>query len=142
MTTLKNTNGYYEFPSNLQGNPLNEDVSTFTTGQINDHVRSITNELPGLVGNTPGVSNLRDFPNASEYGRKFVKHSGPIGLASYLINRKDINISSLHQFSEILLVGSGKGVVSISFIKEFNWYRSSMKMYNLLSKKYAKILLK
>ena len=27
-------------------------------------------------------------------------------------------------------------------IKQFNWYRSSMKMYNLLSKKYAKILLK
>ena len=60
----------------------------------------------------------------------------------YKIHRTDINISSLHQFSEILLVGSGKGVVSISFIKQFNWYRSSMKMYNLLSKKYSKILLK
>ena len=29
-----------------------------------------------------------------------------------------------------------------TFIKQFNWYRSSMKMYNLLSKKYSKILLK
>ena len=98
--TVKNANGYYEFPSNLQGNPLNDDVSTFTTGQINDHVRSITNELPGLVGNTPGVSNLRDYPNASEYGRKFVKHSGPIGLASYLINRKDINIIKAIKYSQ------------------------------------------
>ena len=60
----------------------------------------------------------------------------------YKIYRTDINISSLHQFSEILLVGSGKGVVSISFIKQFNWYRSSMKIYNFLSKKYSKILLK
>ncbi len=60
----------------------------------------------------------------------------------YKNHRTDINISSLHQFSEILLVGSGKGVVSISFIKQFNWYRSSMKMYNLLLKKYSKILLK
>ena len=60
----------------------------------------------------------------------------------YKIYRTDINISSLHQFSEILLVGSGKGVVSISFIKQFNWYRSSMKIYNFLSKKYLKILLK
>ena len=60
----------------------------------------------------------------------------------YKIHRTDINISSLHQFSEILLVGSGKGVVSISFIKQFNWYRSSMKIYNFLSKKYSKILLK
>ena len=60
----------------------------------------------------------------------------------YKIYRTDINISSLHQFSEILLVGSGKGVVSISFIKQFNWYRSSIKIYNFLSKKYSKILLK
>ena len=60
----------------------------------------------------------------------------------YKIHRTDINISSLHQFSEILLVGSGKGVVSISFIKQFNWYRSSMKIYNFLSKKYSKILMK
>ena len=70
--TVKNANGYYEFPTNLQGNPLNDEVSTFTTGQINDHVKSITSELPEWQGRTPGVSNLRDFPNASDYGRKFL----------------------------------------------------------------------
>ena len=98
--TVKNANGFYEMPSNLQGNPLNDDVTTFTTGQINDHVKSITSELPGLVGNTPGISNLRDFPNASEYGRKFVKHSGPIGLATYLLNKKDVNIISAIKYSQ------------------------------------------
>ena len=90
--TVKNDNGHYEFPTNLQGNPLNSEVGTFTTGQINDHVKSITSELPGWIGQTPGVSNLRDFPDASKYGRKFLKHSGPIGLSSYLLNRNDINV--------------------------------------------------
>ena len=90
--TVKNDNGHYEFPTNLQGNPLNSEVSTFTTGQINDHVKSITSELPDWIGQTPGVSNLRDFPDASKYGRKFLKHSGPIGLSSYLLNRNDVNV--------------------------------------------------
>jgi hypothetical protein len=30
--TVKNSNGYYEFPYNLERNPLNEDVSEFTLG--------------------------------------------------------------------------------------------------------------
>ena len=99
-------------PSNLQGNPLNDDVTTFTTGQINDHVKSITSELPGLVGNTPGISNLRDFPNASEYGRKFVKHSGPIGLATYLLNKKDVNIISAIKYSQNEYTKFKRGFVS------------------------------
>ena len=41
-----------------------------------------------------------------------------------------------------LLVGSGKAVVSISSIKKLNWYRSSMKIYNFLSRKYSKLLIK
>ena len=90
--TEKNSNGHYEFPTNLQANPLNAEISTFTLGQVTDHVKSITDELPGIQGQTPGVSNLRDFPNASTYGRKFLQHSGSIALSTYLVCRKDINI--------------------------------------------------
>jgi len=88
----KNSNGYYEFPTNLQSNPLNEKITSFTVGQVTDHVKSITNELDNIVGITPGVSNLRDFPDATLYGRKFLQHSGPIPLASYLLNRTDVNL--------------------------------------------------
>ena len=58
------------------------------------------------------------------------------------IYKTDIIISNLSKFDEILLVGSGKGVVSISSIKKLNWYRSSMKIYNFLSRKYSKLLIK
>ena len=60
----------------------------------------------------------------------------------YKFQKIDIIISNLSKFDEILLVGSGKGVVSISSIKKLNWYRSSMKIYNFLSKKYSKLLIK
>ena len=52
------------------------------------------------------------------------------------------NLNQASKFDEILLVGSGKGVVSISSIKKLNWYRSSMKIYNFLSRKYSKLLIK
>ena len=68
---------------------------------------------------------------------------------AYLLNsiskrilKEDIFISNLNEFSEIILVGSGKGVISISSIKDLNWYRSSLKMYNLLDKIYSRVLLK
>ena len=92
--TDKNANGHYEFPTNLQSNPLNDKVVTFTVGQVTDHVKSITNELTDIQGVTPGVSNLRDFPNATLYGRKFLQHSGPMVLSSYLLNNKEVNLIS------------------------------------------------
>ena len=57
-----------------------------------------------------------------------------------IIQKKDITISSISNFTEIILVGSGKGVVSLSSIEELNWNRSSKKMYNLVNQKYLKLL--
>ena len=39
--TKKNANGVYEIASNLEHNPLNNNVSSFTLGEVNDHVLSI-----------------------------------------------------------------------------------------------------
>ena len=90
--TPKNANGHYEFPTNLQSNPLNAKTTKFTVGQVTDHVKSITNELVDIEGVTPGVSNLRDFPNASAYGRKFLQHSGPMPLASFLLDNRQVDL--------------------------------------------------
>ena len=58
----------------------------------------------------------------------------------YKIKKVDILISNFYEYSEILLVGSGKGVVSISSIDQLNWYRSSLKMYKSILKEYSKVL--
>ena len=52
------------------------------------------------------------------------------------ITKKDIFIKSLFEYEEIILVGSGKGVVSINNIKGTSWRRKSSKIYRFLSKIY------
>ena len=88
----KNENGKYEFPINLQNNPLNENVVDFTYGEVNDHVASIIENVNNFSGKFPGLSNLRDIGDLSEYGTKFVQHSGALPLAMYHITNKNFNI--------------------------------------------------
>ena len=113
-----NNNGYYEIPINLQNNPLNETVETFTLGEVRDHVNSIidniynpeigndatdidnlpyaknSNDIKGVtfIGTFPGTSNLRDLGNITQYGTKFVQHSGPLSLSLYHITSESNNI--------------------------------------------------
>ena len=54
--------------------------------------------------------------------------------------KKDIFIDSLNMYDEIILIGSGKGVVSINSIKKPFWKRKSLKNYRILSKIYQKAI--
>ena len=45
---------------------------------------------------------------------------------------------SLKQFDEILLIGSGKGVVSTSYIVDSNWKRRKNKIFNSMYKTFEK----
>ena len=90
--TVKNSNGYYEFPYNLERNPLNEDITQFTLGEVIDHVDSMLEDLPNFTGKFLGPNNLRDLGDLDRYGKRFVKHSGPINLPLYHVTSKDFNI--------------------------------------------------
>jgi len=87
----KNSNGFYEVPINLEKNPLNENIVQFTLGEVNDHVDSMVQDLPNFAGTYPGSSNLRDLGNTTSFGRRFVKHSGPLSLAMYHITDRTAN---------------------------------------------------
>ena len=52
------------------------------------------------------------------------------------IIKKDILVSSLKDFDEIILIGSGKGVASVKTINQINWKRKSLIFYNILSQHY------
>ena len=54
------------------------------------------------------------------------------------IIKKDIYLRELNHFDEILLVGSGKGVVSTSYILDRNWRRKKTKVFNLMNKTFKK----
>jgi hypothetical protein len=90
--TKKNTNGYYEFPVNLEHNPNNINLTTFTLGEVNDHVFSMIEDLPNFAGIFPGNSNLGSLGNINVVGKKFVQHAGPINNPLYHITTKEANV--------------------------------------------------
>ena len=98
--SIKNSNGYYEFPYNLERNPLNDDVSEFTLGEVIDHVDSMLEDIPGYNGSYLGSSNLRDLGDLDRYGKRFVKHSGPINLPLYHVTNKNYNIIKALRYSK------------------------------------------
>jgi hypothetical protein len=87
-----NSNGHYEIPVNLQNNPVNNEILEFTLGEVIDHVSSIVENLNEFSGIYPGDGNLRDLPNSTAYGTKFVQHSGPLGLGLYHITIEANNV--------------------------------------------------
>jgi len=105
-----NSNGFYEIPVNLKNNPLNSDIVDFTLGEVIDHVDSIIDNIymedadsieeleydldsdTTFIGVFPGASNLRDLGNVTQYGTKFVQHSGPASLSLYHITSSTNNI--------------------------------------------------
>jgi hypothetical protein len=88
-----NSNGYYELPINLQNNPLNEDITMFTLGEVSDHVNSIIDNLQTtFVGVFPGDNNLRDLGNITPYGTKFIQHSSPASLSLFHVASEDNNV--------------------------------------------------
>jgi len=84
--------GYYEIPMGLEKNPLNLDLATFTLGEITDHLGTIFEIDNRITGVFPGNSNLKDIANIELFGRRFVKHSGLMPVATALLCDKDLNI--------------------------------------------------
>ena len=99
----------------------------------------------GLVSNKKlletGTSNLLFVKNNKIYSAKNKYYRG-VNLKFYEkkfnIIKKDIYLKELNQFDEILLVGSGKGVVSTSYIVDSNWKRRKSKIFNSMYKTFEK----
>lgn len=92
----KNKNGYYAFPYNFERNPLNDDVTVFTLGEISEHVTSIINTLDDLNITNP----FRDVASPSIYGNKFIKHSSPLNLSLFSMLDKDSNVIKSIRFAK------------------------------------------
>ena len=56
------------------------------------------------------------------------------------IRKRNIYVDSLHEYDEIIIIGSGKGVASVDSIKKIHWKRKSLKNYRILSNIYQKAL--
>ena len=56
------------------------------------------------------------------------------------INFKDISIKSINDYEEIILIGSGKGVTSVSKINDLKWERKKINCYTKLNKIYNSLI--
>jgi len=92
--------GYYQIPVNLEKNPLNEDLKTFTLGEATDHVRTSVEFSRSFNGVLPGASNLRDLNDYQSYAARFLKHSGVGAITLDLLCDKENNLIRSIQFAK------------------------------------------
>ena len=127
-----NSNGFYEIPVNLQHNPMNSSVSSLTLGEVIDHVDSIVDNIYQedadsieevdydlktnltFIGVFPGASNLRDLGNVTQYGTKFVQHSGPASISLYHITTETNNVIRAIQESRDRYVQFKKNFLAVA----------------------------
>ena len=86
-----------------------------------------------------GTSNLLFIKNKKIYSPKVDIYKGitfKFFSKKLKIYSKDILVKNLENYDEILLIGSGKGVVSVLEIENTSWKRKSLKIYNKLFKIY------
>ena len=79
--------GYYEVPKNLDFNPLNENFSSITLGQIRTHYNQ-------LIENTSITTQpLRDSYIKAQ-GGTILQHSSPVIYSMTMLNSPDVNFES------------------------------------------------
>lgn len=100
ITDLIPDEGYYQIPVGLEKNPLNNVLDSFTLGQAIDHVATALEFNDEIVGEVPGVSNLRDINDYQQNGLRFLKHSGLTPLAISMLCDKTTNIIKSIQYSK------------------------------------------
>ena len=92
-----------------------------------------------------GTSNLLFIKNNKVYSpiNKFYKGITYKFFKSKIKNiiKKDINVNSLKEFDEIILIGSGKGVASVKTINQIKWKRKSLKFYKIFSRHYKSAII-
>ena len=84
-----------------------------------------------------GTSNLLFVKNNKSYTPKFNCYIGntlKFFKKKHKIIFSDILKTNLNQYDEIILIGSGKGVVSVKEVINTSWKRKSLKTYNKLLK--------
>lgn len=98
-STAKNSNGYYKLPVNLQNNPLNEEFTSLTFGQITSHVETMIIPAPTFSGVFPGLSNLQDL-DVIRNGTKLVKHTSPLNLSLYHLTSENNILNAISYAAE------------------------------------------
>jgi hypothetical protein len=94
---------YYEEPLSLTNNPLNGTIPEFTISELAEHVQTMIDRS--------GTTNLRDYPDCTNYGIKLISSANPIAFAQMFIGKKENSLidaisktaEQYNQFKDIFL---------------------------------------
>lgn len=81
---------YYEIPRNLEFNPLNQDITELTLGQVRNHVIRQAENLQGITGSPMGANNLRDI-NTDATAGTLLQHAAPVTMSTAMIMDSRVN---------------------------------------------------
>ena len=82
--------GYYQIPTNLDNNALNNNFDSLTLGQLRNHLVTIAENSQQVLGMVPGQSNLRDI-NIMSQGGNILKHAAPAVYSNLFLVDNKIN---------------------------------------------------
>ena len=89
ISTTNDDDTFYESPSNLNNNPLNEITGVYTLGQIRNHIQSCAENFSEFSGELLGSNNIRDIPDISAYGTEIIQNSASLAKAGYFLKNRD-----------------------------------------------------
>ena len=82
---------YYEMPSNLSDNSVNDEFEEVTLGTTRNHFVTLAQSHPDLSGELLGENNLRDLGNVVGYGKQIVEQSSPLQFTATFAKDSNIN---------------------------------------------------
>jgi hypothetical protein len=72
-------------------NPFNGELGLITLGQFTQQLSELADNIDGVIGSTPGDSNLRDLGFINVYDRKFMANESNLHLAGYFLSDTGAN---------------------------------------------------
>ena len=91
--------GYYQVPSNLDNNSLNQTFDTLTLGQLRNHLVTLSTNSQVVAGVVPGDSNLRDI-NVKAQGGSILKQSAPVVYSNLFLVSPSMNFIDSAKFAQ------------------------------------------
>ena len=72
-------------------NPFNGELGLITLGQFTQQLSDLADNIDAVVGETPGISNIRDLGFINVYDRKFIANESNLHLAGYFLSDTSAN---------------------------------------------------
>jgi hypothetical protein len=119
---------YYTIPVNLNNNPLNENLTTVSVGDIRGQYQSIFYNNPNTTGSVFGSNNYRDLGNLVPWGNRIIQNSASLVLPGTFLRKKDHDLFNSLQYNSNEYIKFKTLLVDTVNNTDYNIYMSPAEM--------------